>query len=55
MDKLLFGDNQFFGINHIRRKGAGSIHALSDVQAIIDTWTSHITRIRTFCAQPMIA
>ena len=50
MDKLLFGDNQFFGVNHMsEEKARAQMMRFQKTQAIMDVLdTAYDTGIRTF-------
>jgi hypothetical protein len=50
MDKLLFGDNQFFGVNHMsEEKARAQAMRFQDIQAVIDTLDiAYEAGVRTF-------
>ena len=50
MDRVLFGDNQFFGVNHMsEEKARAQAMRFQDTQAIIDVLdAAYVEGIRTF-------
>ena len=50
LDRILFGDNQFFGVNHMsEEKARAQSMKFQDLQAIIDTLdTAYQAGVRTF-------
>ena len=50
MDRLLFGDNQFFGVNHMsEEKARAQAMRFQDIQAVIDILdTAYDEGIKTF-------
>ncbi|MDP1790189.1 MAG: hypothetical protein Q8L12_06385, partial [Methylibium sp.] len=50
MDRVLFGDNQFFGVNHMsEEKARAQSMRFQDLQAVIDVLdTAYQEGVRTF-------